>query len=183
MKKTFLIFFPLFIFCMSVCAQNNWKKLVIPGDELLNRSTDTAYYYQTSSGDRVSLLKVHELLILTTGSGIFDYYKNYKDDQVVSPTIGYYDLNHKLISKQSITCDVFDNSPNEASCSTGLGDDNGRQLRLYLLNYEGYVRIVTHRYRQANFDITIPCFKNKIPRQSRQTKKVRKNTKRVYKKK
>jgi hypothetical protein len=139
---------------LSVNAQNGWNNTVFDADELKGTESYTSYYYEDVNG-MVVFFSNESYYKLVTNSGIFDYGKY--DDVIV--TVGFYDINNKLIKKEQSA--FYVSSKNSGSCflSPSL-KERGVFFKKYIEEEKGYVRIIAPRYGRSDFDIKIPCMNN-----------------------
>jgi len=156
MKKFIMALVCLMTMVLSVNAQNGWNKTVFNADELKGTESYTSYYYEDVNG-MVVFFSNEPCYKLVTQSGIFDYGVLGDDDVIV--TIGFYDINNKLIKKEQSA--FYVSSKDKGSCFLSAAlKERGAFFKKYIEEEKGYVRIIAPRYGRSDFDIKIPCMNN-----------------------
>jgi hypothetical protein len=164
MKKVLWLIVCLMTMVVSVNAQNGWEKTTFNGDELLETEDYMAFSYSDANGEIVLWNNSNEKFRLITNDGIFDYrHENgaWYYDKFFIATIGYYDINNKLISKKSCCFGVGDIASQGHSTRYKFKGNEGKHVISYLREKKGYVRIVAPLYaKNTHFDLKVPCMNN-----------------------
>ncbi len=150
MKKTLLAlmfaFMPAFIF-----AQKNWQVTIHPADELQKTKEYTSYMYIDENGNNFVFWSNSKNVRIVNNEGIFDVDAN----NFIKATIGYYDINSKLIKKESKKFHTENDSYTIAEIPFWNGAKN---LIKYLQENDGYVRILAPQYQKVSpWEIIVPC--------------------------
>lgn len=159
---------------LIVCAvafnaqAQQWEHFVIEADELTGEKGHESDLYTDENGNVfVMWSDESENFRVISGSSIFNFVG---DIRSVMATIGYYDLNNKLIEKNDIQLLVSEGQatqaePNMVPMIRPL--PNKKRVRMlldYVQKKQGYVRILVPLYgTNAKFDIKVPCLKNPQP--------------------
>lgn len=150
MKKVLWLIVCLMTMVVSANAQNGWDKMVYDADELEGTESYTSYCYWDEDG-MVVFNSNSSIYALSTNRGFFDYKGN-----SVSVIVGFYDLDGKLLKKET---SLFYVSPGKRDCCFSSKEE-GIFFKKYIEEERGYVRFIVPRYGKSNFDFKIPCMNN-----------------------
>jgi hypothetical protein len=151
-------------FAFNAQAQK-WEHFVTEADELTGETSYESDMYTDEMGN-VFVMWSHESenFRVISGTSIFNYIG---DIRSVMATIGYYDLNNKLVEKNDIQLLVSEGQGNQAEPNMVpmiRPLPNKKRVRMlldYVQNKQGYVRILVPLYgTNGKFDIKVPCLKN-----------------------
>lgn len=152
MKKLMILLAAVLI---EINCSAQWVKKNVEGDDFAGTVSNTTYcfisaeangscaFYQTESGS-------YSGLIVSTNSGLFDY--SSQSYGMGGGKVGFYDSNGNLIKKWGNRSFVITGNGKSAT-PWGLSD----KVINYLLNEDGYVRIIVRKRSGNNLDIKIPC--------------------------
>ena len=156
MKKVLWLIVCLMTMVVSANAQNGWDKAVFDADELKGTESYTSYYYEDVNG-MVVFFSNEPCYKLVTQNGIFDYGVLGDDDVIV--TIGFYDIDNKLIKKEQSA--FYVSSKDKGSCflSPAL-KERGIFFKKYIKEEKGFIRIIAPRYNRTDLDMKIACMNN-----------------------
>ena len=151
----------------NVQAQK-WEHFVTEADELTGETGYESDMYTDETGNVfVMWSNESENFRVISGTSIFNYVG---DIRSVMATIGYYDLNNKLIEKNDIQLLVSEGQGNQAEPNMVpmiRPFPNKKRVRIlldYVQKKQGYVRILVPLYgTNGKFDIKVPCLKNPQP--------------------
>lgn len=166
-KKILSVALLAFVFATSANAQR-WEHSVTEADELIGEKGHESDVYTDENGNVfVMWSDESENFRVISGTAIFNFFG---DIRSVMATIGYYDLNNKLIEKNDIQLLVSEGQatqaePNMVPMIRPLPNKKRVKMLLdYVQNKQGYVRILAPLYgTNAKFDIKVPCLKNPQP--------------------
>ena len=159
---------------LIVCAfgfnaqAQKWEHSVTEADELTGETGYESNMYTDETGNVFVIWSDEsENFRVISGTSIFNYIG---DIRSVMATIGYYDLNNKLIEKNDIQLLVSEGQGNQAEPNMVpmiRPLPNKKRVRMlidYVQNKQVYVRILVPLYgTNAKFDIKVPCLKNPQP--------------------
>lgn len=163
-KKILFVALIAFVFSATANAQK-WEHFVTEADELIGEAGHESDMYTDETGNVfVMWSDESENFRVISGTSIFNFVG---DIRSVMATIGYYDMNNKLIEKNDIQLLVSEGQANQAEPNMVpmiRPLPNKKRVKM-LLNYiqkkEGYVRILVPLYgTNGKFDIKIPCINN-----------------------
>ena len=167
LKKIFSAAVIVCTFAFNVQAQK-WEHFVTEADELIGEAGHESDMYTDETGNVfVMWSDESENFRVISGTSIFNFVG---DIRSVMATIGYYDMNNKLIEKNDIQLLVSEGQANQAEPNMIpmiRPFPNKKRVKMlldYVQNKQGYVRIIAPLYgTNAKFDIKIPCLKNPKP--------------------
>lgn len=167
LKKIFSAAVIVCTFAFNAQAQK-WEHFVTEADELIGEAGHESDMYTDETGNVfVMWSDESENFRVISGTSIFNFVG---DIRSVMATIGYYDMNNKLIEKNDIQLLVSDGratqaEPNMIPMIRPFSNKKRVKMLLdYVQNKQGYVRIIAPLYgTNAKFDIKIPCLKNPKP--------------------
>lgn len=162
LKKIFTVALLAFVFATSAYAQK-WEHSVTEADELLGEKGHESWVYSDERGNSFVIWSDEENNFrIISVNGIFD-----RTGQLTDATIGYYDMNNKLIEKTKIGLLVSEGQGNQAHPNMVpmmrpvYNPKRVGKLMQTIKQEQGFVRIIVPLYgTNANFDIKIPCLKN-----------------------
>ena len=164
LKKIITIALVLCAFAFDAQSQY-WDHLITEADELTGEKGYESDIY-TDENENVFVMWSDEDINfrIISGTSIFNYIG---DIRSVMATVGYYDLNNKLIEKNEIQLLVSEGQANQAEPNMVPmirpipNKKRVPQLLKFVRNNQGYVRILVPLYgTNARFDIKIPCLNN-----------------------
>ena len=163
-KKILSVALLAFVFATSVNAQR-WEHSVTEADELTGETAHESWIYTDEKGNSfVMWSDESENFRVISSTAIFNYIG---DIRSVMATIGYYDMNNKLIEKNDIQLLVAEGQANQAEPNMNSltrpfpNKKRTRKLLETLQKSQGYVRILVPLYgTNAKFDIKVPCLMN-----------------------
>lgn len=164
LKKFFSAAVIVCTFVFNAQAQK-WEHFVTEADELIGEAGHESDMYTDETGNVfVMWSDESENFRVISGTSIFNFVG---DIRSVMATIGYYDMNNKLIEKNDIQLLVSEGQANQAEPNMvpmirPLPNKKRVKMLLdYIQKKEGYVRILVPLYgTNGKFDIKIPCIKN-----------------------
>ncbi|MDY6327443.1 MAG: hypothetical protein SPL47_09050 [Bacteroidales bacterium] len=167
LKKIFSAAVIVCTFAFNAQAQK-WEHFVTEADELIGETGHESDMYTDETGNVfVMWSDESENFRVISGTSIFNFVG---DIRSVMATIGYYDMNNKLIEKNDIQLLVSEGQANQAEPNMIpmiRPFPNKKRVKMlldYVQNKQGYVRIIAPLYgTNAKFDIKIPCLKNPKP--------------------
>lgn len=167
LKKIFSAAVIVCTFAFNAQAQK-WEHFVTEADELIGEVGHESDMYTDETGNVfVMWSDESENFRVISGTSIFNFVG---DIRSVMATIGYYDMNNKLIEKNDIQLLVSEGQANQAEPNMIpmiRPFPNKKRVKMlldYVQNKQGYVRIIAPLYgTNAKFDIKIPCLKNPKP--------------------
>ncbi len=167
LKKIFSAAVIVCTFAFNAQAQK-WEHFVTEADELIGEAGHESDMYTDETGNVfVMWSDESENFRVISGTSIFNFVG---DIRSVMATIGYYDMNNKLIEKNDIQLLVSEGQANQAEPNMIpmiRPFPNKKRVKMlldYVQNKQGYVRIIAPLYgTNAKFDIKIPCLKNPKP--------------------
>lgn len=151
-------------FVLTAQAQQ-WEHFITEADELIGEVGHESDIFTDENGNVfVMWSDESENFRVISGTSIFNYIG---DIRSVMATIGYYDMNNKLIEKNDIQLLVSDGQGNQAEPNMVpmiRPLPNKKRVRMlldYVQKKQGYVRILVPLYgTNAMFDIKVPCLNN-----------------------
>lgn len=158
MKKLFAIIFAAIV-AITVCsidAKAQWMSSVYSeADELKGTSSSYMTIYTNDAGMFVCLSNNKDnILTVATANGIFDY-DSYNNVKMI---IGFY-KDGALIDRMTVSAPVPKRSANHALILNYTSDGLPDKILNHLMNV-GDVRIIARKFREGDFDITIPMNSN-----------------------
>lgn len=167
LKKIFSAAVIVCTFAFNAQAQK-WEHFVTEADELIGEAGHESDMYTDETGNVfVMWSDESENFRVISGTSIFNFVG---DIRSVMATIGYYDMNNKLIEKNDIQLLVSEGQANQAEPNMIpmiRPFPNKKRVKMlldYVQNKQGYVRIIAPLYgTNGKFDIKIPCLKNPKP--------------------
>jgi hypothetical protein len=164
LKKIFSAAVIVCTFAFNAQAQK-WEHFVTEADELIGEAGHESDMYTDETGNVfVMWSDESENFRVISGTSIFNFVG---DIRSVMATIGYYDMNNKLIEKNDIQLLVNEGQANQAEPNMvpmmrPLPNKKRVKMLLdYVQKKQGYVRILVPLYgTNGKFDIKIPCINN-----------------------
>jgi len=164
LKKIFSAAVIVCTFAFNAQAQK-WEHFVTEADELIGEAGHESDMYTDETGNVfVMWSDESENFRVISGTSIFNFVG---DIRSVMATIGYYDMNNKLIEKNDIQLLVNEGQANQAEPNMvpmmrPLPNKKRVKMLLdYVQKKQGYVRILVPLYgTNGRFDIKIPCINN-----------------------
>lgn len=160
MKRSITMFLLL---CCAICANAQWVRTEIAGDELKGRQGFAVRGYDVPSVGAISFREDQTQFMLTCSKSFFNY-KYSGAFRGVNVLVGLYDQDNKLIEKWEMWLDVRDDDPKVAA-TRNLGTMNNpvgqnkklKKLFHHIIREKGFVRMVAPLYGEADFDLKVPC--------------------------
>lgn len=147
--KRFILLTTVLLLVLSINSTPRWQKEYHPVDELLEIPAYTEYSFEN---DDVFIVISADLSDSEANIVMGFYTHHFKElEDKLYILAGFYAPNGNLISKKNIQVTVSNSNTNIISCFD-------KEIKDYLLNKNGYIRLVSFETREGSLDIKIPCF-------------------------
>ena len=153
MKKLFMVL--LAIVSLQINCNAQWKKMHVEGDDFAGVQSCTVYTYLCKEGGFSFYIRddgYYGSPIITTENGIYDY-SIFSNNNITSGKIGLFDENNNVVKSWSNRDFYIDGSGTTAMPTERMSS----KILEYLIDEEGYVRILINKYKGGKLDIKIPC--------------------------
>lgn len=145
---------------------DGWMATTHDADELIGNESYTSLIYSTDVGSIVLWDNETKKFRIITNNELFDsdvqkagWNPSYRSLFVA--TIGFYNLDNKLLKKKKVWFEIGSNHRQAVSTAGSSGKNEGKDVVTYLRNNKGYIRIVAPLHlTNLNFDLKIPCLQN-----------------------
>lgn len=164
MKKIIIILMLLIVGMTASAQEGEWRKQRAEGDELKGTSTSDVYSFinpemgafSFSGFDTYTIFLIAEKAqfnVETIYTPAMGYYS------IIKVLVGFYDGDGKMKDKFEMTFDLVKNSSNRmiyASSKNRVGYKSKiKKIYKALQEQDGYVRMVTSRFQNTDFDLKI----------------------------
>ena len=166
MKKKVMTIVLLLLVCLTACAQGSWRKSVIEADELKGQEASVAYLFNQPEMGTFVFWGFNEFQFrLISEESQFDV--TYSSSSTgIMVHVGLYDENDRLTDKFDMWLDRESSRANRFVRTRDAGGmmnpigQKGKVKKIFnhLRGGKGYVRIVTERYNNTDFDLKILPF-------------------------
>lgn len=171
MRKVILLLLMLSA-VLTLSAQGEWRKDIVEGDELKGTETSMVYVYTVPEmGSFVFWNWETYQFRLVSSSAQFNIESGYGrfigSYSGINVHIGIYDDDDKLLEKFEMWLDKESNRGNQFVRTRDAGSmanpvgQKGKVKKIFkvLKGDKGYIRILTERFNNTDFDIKIPPYK------------------------